>query len=316
VESNAEQAHLLAEMQPCVDYARATFPEALSRFESGLPDDADFRAIVFDDAKYNAQLRVWFIDDKQIEGRITGLHTIKGKTYGPGDIVSVDRADIIDWYIIYRDRPAEGNMIGKYLLLKQDGLATGACDPQDIEFKRFRFFAGDYSFVPPGNEGWEMRLPAEGQDMLMLEKGASPGAINTLSSARYQFPVIDSSQQLLDTTRGFMEYVPEDADRYTLIEHEIEPYTKKQMTPITLNNRALCALSRQTVVDRQALLDESGKRGTLIRESRTLVCIHPSERDMAVVLNYSHRYQPGNRDPDFIDKADSVFESIAFKTRN
>jgi len=316
ISSNAEQAHLVASMQPCIDYARDTLSEALNRFERGLPDGTDFRVIVFDDQKFNAQIRLWYIDDERLEGRITGLHKIKGRTYGPADIVSVDWADIVDWYIIYRDRPAEGNMIGKYLLLKQDGLATGACDPQDIEFQRFRFFARDYSFVPPGTDGWEMREPREGQDMLMLEKGVGPNELNTLSSARYQFPVIDSSQQLVDAIRGFTQYKAEDADRYELIEHEIEPFAKKQTTPITFNSLALCAVSRQTVADRQALLAESGERGVMIRESRTLVCVHPSEKDMAVVLTYSHRYQPGNRDPGFIDKADRVFESIAFKTRN
>jgi hypothetical protein len=316
VESNAEQAHLLASMQPCIDRARATFPEALRRFESGLPDGTDFRAIVFDDEKFNAQLRVWFNYDERIEGRLTGLHTIKGKTYGPGDIVSVDKADVVDWYIIYRDRPAEGNMIGRYLLLKQDGLASGACDPDDIEFQRFRFFASDYSFVPPGTDGWEMLLPREGQDMLMLEKGDSPNEINTLSSARYQFPEIGSTRELVDATRRFMAYQPEDTDRYRLIEHEIEPYARKETTPVTFNSLAMCAVSRQTVADRQAALADSGETGLLIRESRTLVCVHPVETDIAVVVNYSHRYLPGNRDPEFVSKADEVFASIAFKTRN
>ena len=113
-----------------------------------------------------------------------------------------------------------------------------------------------------------------------------------------------------------MEYVPEDPDRYTIIEHEIDPYTKKDAMPININSLALCVVSRQVIADTQALLLKSGGKGTLIRETQTLVCIPPTERDRAVVLNYSHRYQPGNRDPEFIDKARQVFESIAFKTRN
>jgi hypothetical protein len=78
----------------------------------------------------------------------------------------------------------------------------------------------------------------------------------------------------------------------------------------------MCAVSRQTVADRQAALADSGETGLLIRESRTLVCVHPVETDIAVVVNYSHRYLPGNRDPEFVSKADEVFASIAFKTRN
>ena len=316
ISSNAEQAHLVAAMQPCIDFARDSFPEALRRFERGLPDGTDFRVIFFDDEKFTGQVSVWLTEGDLVEGRLSNLHTIKGKPYAPGEVISVNKSDVVDWYIIHRDRPAEGNMIGKYLLLKQDGLAAGDCDPHDIEFQRFRFFAPDYSFVPPGAGDWEMRLPREGQDMLMLEQGGSPNELNTLSSTRYQFPIINSHQQLVDTTREVMEYRPADSERYALIEHEIEPYAKKETTPVTFNSLALCAVSRQTISDKLALLAESGERGLLIRESRTLVCVHPSESDMAVVLNYSHRYQPGNRDPEFINKANMVFESIAFKTRN
>lgn len=308
--------HLVASMKPCIDFARGTFPEVLSRFESGLLAEAELKAIVFDDEKFTSQVSVWTLEDNLIHGRISRKHTIQGKLYAPGNNVTINKSDVVDWYIIHKDRPAEGNMIGKYLLLKQDGLAAGACDPHNIEFQRFRFFAQDYSFVPPGTDGWEMRVPREGQDMLMLEMGAGPNELNTLSGTRYKFPLINSNQELVDTTRRFMDYAPEDPDRYTMIEHEIVPYTKKDTIPVNFNSLAMCVVSRQVIADKQALLQDSGGKGTLIRETQTLVCVHPTERDRAVVLNYSHRYQPGNRDPEFLNKARQVFESIAFKTRN
>ena len=316
ISSSDEQVHLVASMKPCIDFARYTFPKVLSRYESGLPEGAVLKAIVFDDEKITSQVTVWTVDGNLIHGRISRMHTIKGKLYAPGDNISINKADVVDWYIIHQDRPAEGNMIGKYLLLKQDGLAAGACDPHDIEFQRFRFFAQDYSFVPPGTAAWEMRLPREGEDMLMLEKGPGPDELNTLSSTRYRFPLINSNQELVDVTRGFMEYTPDDPDRYTLIKHEIVPYKKKATIPVNFNSLARCVVSRQVIADKQALLLESREKGTLIRETQTLVCVHPTETDRAVVLNYSHRYQPGSRDPEFISKARRVFESIAFKTRN
>ena len=316
ITSNAEQSHLVASMKPCIDFARDTFPEVLTRYESGLPDGAVLKAIVFDDVKITSQVTVWTVDGNLIHGRISRMHSINGKLYAPGDNISINTSDVVDWYLIHQDRPAEGNMIGKYLLLKQDGLAAGACDPHDIEFQRFRFFAQDYSFVPPGTAAWEMRLPREGEDMLMLEKGPGPDELNTLSSTRYRFPLINSNQELVDVTRGFMEYTPDDPDRYTLIKHEIVPYKKKATIPVNFNSLARCVVSRQVIADKQALLLESREKGTLIRETQTLVCVHPTETDRAVVLNYSHRYQPANRDPEFTGKASRVFESIAFKTRN
>jgi hypothetical protein len=316
ISSSAEQAYLVASMKACIDFARDTFPEVLSRFENGLPEGAELKAIVFDDEQYTSQVTVWTVDGNLIHGRVTRMHTINGKLYGPGDNISVNKSEVVDWYIIHQERPAEGNMIGKYLLLKQDGLAAGACDPEDIEFQRFRFFAQDYSFVPPGTDGWEMRAPQGGQDMLMLEKGPGPNELNTLSSTRYKFPSINSTQELIDTTRAFMEYTPEDPDRYTLIEHEIVPFEQKETIPLDFNRLAMCVVSRQVIADKQAVLLESEDIGPLIRETQTLVCVHPTETDRAVVLNYSHRYQPGNRDSGFNSKARQVFDSIAFKTRN
>ena len=151
---------------------------------------------------------------------------------------------------------------------------------------------------------------------MMLEKGPGPNELNTLSSTRYKFPSINSTQELIDTTRAFMEYTPEDPDRYTLIEHEIVPFEQKETIPLDFNRLAMCVVSRQVIADKQAVLLESEDIGPLIRETQTLVCVHPTETDRAVVLNYSHRYQPGNRDSGFNSKARQVFDSIAFKTRN
>jgi hypothetical protein len=43
-----------------------------------------------------------------------------------------------------------------------------------------------------------------------------------------------------------------------------------------------------------------------------LICVHPAKEKMAVTLSYSHRYHTGHRDPEFIEKAETVFQSLAF----
>jgi len=254
VTSKEQQMHLVASMKPCIDFARDTFPGVLTRYKTGLPEGAVLKAIVFDDVKITSQITVWTVDDNQIHGRISRMHSINGKLYAPGDNISINTSDVVDWYLTHQDRPAEGNMIGKYLLLKQDGLAAGTCDPRDIEFQRFRFFAQDYSFVPPGPDGWEMREPRQGDDMSMLKKGPGRNEINTVSSARYRYPLVNSQQELVDTTRGFMQFTPEDPDRYTIIEHEITPFEKKKTIPVGFNSLAMCVVSRQMVAEKQTPL--------------------------------------------------------------
>jgi len=59
-------------------------------------------------------------------------------------------------------------------------------------------------------------------------------------------------------------------------------------------------------------LSRSGERGPMLREIMEITCVHPSASDLAVQLTYSHRYQPGYRNEEFVDKANLVFESIAF----
>ena len=85
-------------MKSCIDYARETFPEVLSRYESGLAEDAELKAIVFDDEEYTSQVTVWTVDSNLIHGRITRMHTINGKLYAPGDNISIDQSDVVDWY--------------------------------------------------------------------------------------------------------------------------------------------------------------------------------------------------------------------------
>lgn len=301
----SETAKFNVSMNPCIEYARKTFNEAKNRFQDGLPEGADFFAIVYDDYQATSYLKVKSSDSGFIRGHIDDSRIINGQNYDTGAFVTLAKSDLIDWYIRYVDRPPEGNLLGKYILLKQDGLATGDCDPTDVEFQRYRYFSMDYSFVPPGTDGWEMRGPWGGADMSMQEKGGSLDELNTLFSMRYTIPAIDSIQELVSQTRTHMEIATEDAARYAVLEHEVSAYQK---------NETMCALSQQVIEDRKALLS-SGKRAPMTREIQALVCLHPNNKYVGIKLNYSHRYHPGKRDPEFVEKANKVFESLAFTTQ-
>jgi hypothetical protein len=109
-------------------------------------------------------------------------------------------------------------------------------------------------------------------------------------------------QELVDTTLETENKNLGDPDRYTLLQHEVVAYTEKETS---------CARSHQVIEDRTAL-KRSGERAPMVREILSLVCVHPSNKNMVVTLTYAHRYQPGYRDPMFIDNADRVFRSLAF----
>jgi hypothetical protein len=256
-----------------------------------------------DDHPPNFYVRVKKVDDGRIHGRIVSNGVIlDGRHYRWGKKYKLAATEIVDWLIIYADRPEEGNLLGKYMLFRQDGLMTGACDPQHAEFRHFRLFRESYSFVPPIAAPWRLYGQSKDADAVVQEYGAGPDEANTVYSVRYEVPVFE-------TDLDFVHFVQEtekknlgDPDRYTLREHDVSTYSQRG---------ARCALSRQ-IIDDNAALKRTGERTSMIREIRALVCIHPGQGTTAVALTYSHRYQPGHRDAEFNAKTSAVFESLAF----
>jgi len=302
----SEQAQFNASLQPCIEHARDTFAEANYRFQDGLPRGGVFYAIVFNDQQGTSYIEVDSSDSASIRGYVNFGNSIKGESYTAGDNITLPQSDLIDWSITYPDRPAEGNLLSKYMLLMQDGLATGDCDPADIELQRYRYFAVNYSFVPPGTDGWELDEPADGTDVIMQEKNKDLDEINTVSSSRYRISPSISDQQLIEQVRMFGNYRSEEGVRYNVIKLEADTYTKKGTR---------CARTRHTVEDKEALLANSGKRGLMIRDVQTLLCVHPLAKQVAIVLDYSHSHHPGKRDSEFSNKADAMFEGLAFTTQ-
>jgi hypothetical protein len=127
--------------------------------------------------------------------------------------------------------------------------------------------------------------------------------IYTISSARYRISSTNSDQQLIEQVRTFGNYGNEEGIRYNVVKLEADTYTKKGTR---------CARAQHTVEDKNAPLAKSGKRGLMIKDAQTLLCVHPVGKQVAVVLNYSHLHHPGKRDSEFINKANKVFESLAF----
>jgi hypothetical protein len=302
----SEQAQFNASLQPCIEHARKTYAEANYRFQNGLPDGGNFYAIVFNDQEGTSYIEVDSSASGLIRGYVNFGNSIKGEVYAAGDSIILDQSDLIDWSITYPDRPADGNLLSKYILLKQDGLAAGDCDPTDIELQHYRYFSVNYSFAPPGTDSWELGEPGDGVDVMMQEKDEDLDEIYTISSARYRIPLTNSDQQLIKQVRTLWNYDDEAGVRYNVVKLEADTFTKKE---------ARCARAQHTVEDKEALLAASGKRGLMITDVQTLLCVHPAVKQLAVVLNYSHLHHPGKRDSEFIIKADKVFESLAFTTQ-
>lgn len=307
--SDEEYAELDTMMEPCSDYARATFSEAALRLKAGLPKKATLNVMLRttgpDDHPPNFYIRVEKANDNEIRGRIVSNGVIlDGRRYKWGKKYKLAVSDIIDWLIISPDRPEEGNLLGRYLLLRQDGLISGPCDPQHNEYQHFRLFRESYSFVPPIGASWRLygRDEKTQTDAVAQEHGAGPDEANTVFATRYEVPLFESDLEFVRFVEQTEKKNVGDPDRYNLKEHEVSAHAQ---------GGARCALSHQLIED-NAALKRTGERTPMLREIRALVCIHPGNSTVAVTLTYSHRYQPGYRDTEFITKTDAVFRSLAF----
>ncbi len=93
-----------------------------------------------------------------------------------------------------------------------------------------------------------------------------------------------------------------DSERFDVKRYEVTAYPKKGSD---------CAKSYLLTED-NAAVRKSGRSGSMILEALTLACAHPEDRKIGISITYSHRYYPGQGDPEFREKAMSVLKSIEF----
>ena len=126
-------ARLIAWMQPCVQEARRTFPDARKKFLDGLPNGYEFSVVArLRDAEGHIEqvfIRVNDVTGPLIHGVVTNeTSTVQG--FKTGAVVLVSEDEILDWIIVSPDGHETGNLIGKNLDRVQDSPRPGdACRP-------------------------------------------------------------------------------------------------------------------------------------------------------------------------------------------
>jgi hypothetical protein len=105
-------------IQPYVQMARRTYPEAKARFLKGLPSSQKFLITIraYDQQGNFEQI---FVEVHRIEnGQVKGMvSTSSGNLPGlaPGDRVACPEEEVLDWCILQPDGTQEGNLVGKFL---------------------------------------------------------------------------------------------------------------------------------------------------------------------------------------------------------
>jgi len=104
-------------IQPYVEQAKQTYPEAKRRYLAGLPPGERFHVVT--KLRRPGGFEHAFIEVTKIEGdQITGIIATDlqpSTPYKAGDSYTLPEPDLHDWLIVRADGTEEGNVVGKFL---------------------------------------------------------------------------------------------------------------------------------------------------------------------------------------------------------
>ena len=74
---------------------------------------------------------------------------------------------------------------------------------------------------------------------------------------------------------------------------------------------ATCVQSH-IVTEDHAAAKRTARPGVMILDAYSLICQHPGDKSVGIIMTYSQRYYSGQRDPELGAKAAVLFDSIGF----
>jgi hypothetical protein len=309
-----EYAELDEMMNPCSDDARQTFPQVARRFGESDDDKSTLYVMVrtsgVDDKPPNFFLNVRKVEEGSIAGRIaTDGVVVDGRRYRLGKKFTADISSVIDWLIVHEDRPEEGNLLGRYLLLRQDGLMSGPCDPSHRELRRSRIFRETYSFAPPEKFNWKLRGGLNDLEVSLFKPDSTGSDMHAAFVGRYSScELCENSDDIVNNLKSLVESKEiVDAKGFALTSYEVMSFDHPQ---------ASCAELRLISKGRDLESQQSGQQVIVTREILEIACIHPWKKDEGITLGYIHHYVTGARDPDLDSRVAELFESLAFSRLN
>jgi tetratricopeptide (TPR) repeat protein len=155
------------------------------------------------------------------------------------------------------------------------------------------------SVLPPQEKAWKIIQKSENR--LSLIKG------NPQSDATYTASVMINELSDFESEEQFSKEIPKkflsvyDSDRFTI---------KKEEGEITRSRENYCWTYHLIVEDRAAKT-RTGKKVMLL-EIIGYICQHPKDRTKGINMQYSHRYYPGDEDPEIKNKAKEFLDNVTF----
>jgi len=154
-----------------------------------------------------------------------------------------------------------------------------------------------YSLLPPNEKGWVVVRRDPGR-LQLAKRGDARDTTVAIQGGLVQLP---ASKDSADFVQVIKDGQAKDTDprRFKMLTHDVVALPGKGTE---------CAKSHAVAEDRSIVR----KSGPMILELLGMTCAHPRDPRIGVDVGYSERYNPGERDPAFLDRAEAVLGSVEF----
>jgi hypothetical protein len=187
------------------------------------------------------------------------------------------------------------------IVLAVTAQASGESGPPNVH-PLARISQEGFSFVAPKEDGWVV-TERSGHLLVMGRAGRGPDETHAIRAGLSRLPSFETIEELTRIVRD-QAAGNTDRQRFKVIKHEVAPHVGKETN---------CVQSHMAAED-HAVRRRSGKTGPMILEALILTCAHPKDRNVGVNVEYSQRYNPGEGDSRFVEKATQVLDSVEFTT--
>ena len=174
--------------------------------------------------------------------------------------------------------------------------------PADIVIPSQRFEQKTFSFIPPQEEGWVISYRSD-QKVEIKKRGDHVDETYAVRIQVLDIPGIQSDSEFLSFIKGQPAMVQGNR-RFRRIQNEVE---------LSQGRSEICGEYHIKIEDHEPV-KRSEKQGSMIMENIGFICRHPDDEDLYINFEYSHRYYPGDEDPDLEMRAAKFTDEVKFKS--
>jgi hypothetical protein len=157
-----------------------------------------------------------------------------------------------------------------------------------------------YSFLPPKESGWIIQKRTYNY-LYLWKEGSKEDESFVISITDGQIPSFKSEKEFIDAVEERSSRAAL-SKRYKNLERKIDP-----------GDPADFCYDTYTLVEDNDAKRKSSRTDLMLVETAYRRCRHQANPNMAAEIYFSRRYYPGDKDLDFMAKAQNVFTSLKYK---